>query len=134
MYLPYVDVKNPAWANPERTMINVEVNFDHLPEEVVTFTASPDDNTAHGPEIYAACIAGDYGPIAEFVPPPPPTVEELALGARFVRNQLLAESDWTQLPDVPPSVKEAWASYRQALRDITQQPGFPAEVVWPTRP
>ena len=134
MYLPYKDVKNPTWANSEHTMINVEVNFDHLPEEVVMFTASPDDNTAHGPEIYAACVAGDYGQIADYVPPPPPTIEELTQNARFMRDQLLAQSDWTQLPDVPQSVKDAWAPYRQALRDITQQPGFPTEVVWPTTP
>lgn len=50
------------------------------------------------------------------------------------RNQLLAASDWTQLPDVPLATKEAWATYRQALRDITDQPGYPLEVVWPVAP
>lgn len=50
------------------------------------------------------------------------------------RNQLLADSDWTQLPDVPLATKEAWATYRQALRDITAQPGFPENVVWPEAP
>jgi hypothetical protein len=46
---------------------------------------------------------------------------------------MLAESDWTQLPDAPVD-KEAWATYRQALRDITKQDGFPEDVEWPTRP
>jgi hypothetical protein len=50
------------------------------------------------------------------------------------RNKLLKESDWTQLPDVPLVTKAAWAEYRQALRDITSQAGFPANVVWPTPP
>lgn len=53
---------------------------------------------------------------------------------RTKRSQLLADSDWTQLPDVPLVTKEAWTSYRQALRDITAQPGFPLNIVWPTPP
>jgi hypothetical protein len=50
------------------------------------------------------------------------------------RQQLLSASDWTQLPDVPLVTKEAWAAYRQALRDITEQTSYPQEVVWPNPP
>lgn len=50
------------------------------------------------------------------------------------RNRLLAESDWTQLSDVPITNKDAWAQYRQALRNIPEQSGFPTNVVWPTPP
>jgi len=54
---------------------------------------------------------------------------------RAERNQKLAESDWTQLPDAKTTVNtEAWASYRQQLRSITEQPGFPWNVEWPVRP
>lgn len=54
---------------------------------------------------------------------------------RTERNQKLAESDWTQLPDAKTTVNtEAWASYRQQLRNITEQPGFPWNVEWPVRP
>lgn len=49
------------------------------------------------------------------------------------RNKLLFASDWTQLSDAPVD-QTAWAAYRQALRDITSQEGFPANVVWPTKP
>lgn len=52
---------------------------------------------------------------------------------RAERNQLIADSDWTQLPDSPVD-KEAWAAYRQALRDIPEQQGFPWDVEWPTPP
>ncbi|WP_321991538.1 tail fiber assembly protein [Marispirochaeta aestuarii] len=52
---------------------------------------------------------------------------------RTKRNELLRISDWTQVPD-SPSDKEAWANYRQALRDIPQQEGFPHDVVWPVVP
>ena len=52
------------------------------------------------------------------------------------RNRLLAECDWTQFTDVTLSseTKNAWVTYRQELRDITIQPGFPLDVVWPTKP
>jgi len=49
------------------------------------------------------------------------------------RNARLSASDWTQLPDVPLATKEAWATYRQALRDITNQPD-PFTIQWPTQP
>ena len=49
---------------------------------------------------------------------------------RKKRNLLLQESDWTQLIDAPVD-REAWADYRQALRDLPQQEGFPGKVVWP---
>lgn len=52
---------------------------------------------------------------------------------RAKRNQLLAQSDWTQLPDVPIAAKEAWAVYRQALRDVTLQPD-PFNITWPVPP
>jgi Phage tail assembly chaperone protein len=50
------------------------------------------------------------------------------------RNVLLIATDWTQLPDAPITNKDAWAQYRQALRDITTQSGYPVNVVWPTSP
>lgn len=53
---------------------------------------------------------------------------------RDERNQKLQASDWTQLPDVPLDTKAAWATYRQELRDITDQPGYPSSIVWPTPP
>jgi hypothetical protein len=53
---------------------------------------------------------------------------------RAKREVLLQQSDWTQLPDVPLETKTEWATYRQELRDITDQPGYPFNVVWPTPP
>ena len=53
-----------------------------------------------------------------------------------IRNQrdlLLAESDWTQVPDAPVD-QQTWAEYRQALRDVPQQSGFPTDINWPTKP
>jgi hypothetical protein len=51
---------------------------------------------------------------------------------RFQRNSMLMSCDWTQLPDAPVNAV-AWAAYRQALRDITNQ-ADPFAIVWPVKP
>ena len=56
-----------------------------------------------------------------------------AQDARVRRDNLLLESDWSQLPDVQVD-KTLWSEYRQALRNITTQPGFPFNVEWPIAP
>jgi hypothetical protein len=52
---------------------------------------------------------------------------------RSKRNMLLTQSDWTQLADAPVD-NLAWAVYRQSLRDITLQAGFPFDVIFPVIP
>ena len=61
-----------------------------------------------------------------------PTAEQI----RAQRAKLLAETDWTQVLDAPISAesREAFRAYRQVLRDITEQEGFPEAVVWPEMP
>ncbi|WP_335946093.1 tail fiber assembly protein [Salipiger bermudensis] len=56
--------------------------------------------------------------------------------ARERRNALLDDSDWTQLGDVDltSASKSNFATYRQDLRDVPQQSGFPDSITWPTRP
>jgi len=49
------------------------------------------------------------------------------------RNNLLTNSDWTQMPDAPVD-KTAWAEYRQALRDLPENTIDPENPIWPTRP
>lgn len=55
---------------------------------------------------------------------------------RFERNQRLANCDWTQLTDSPlnAEAKVAWAFYRENLRMVPEQPGFPWDVQWPPEP
>lgn len=97
----------------------------------------------------AVCVFDDSVPLEELVPRiitdrdpdwaqlpfdqvQPAQVEDYLLlqRVRKTRDRLLQESDWTQLVDAPVD-RDAWARYRQALRDIPQQEGFPGEVVWP---
>ena len=68
-------------------------------------------------------------PVAE--PDPEPVVPEDL--ARAKRNRLLSTSDWTQVDDAPVD-KSAWATYRQLLRDVPSQAGFPNTITWPTKP
>jgi uncharacterized protein (DUF1330 family) len=58
---------------------------------------------------------------------------EQAKSVRASRSEKLKDCDWTQVADAPVD-KAAWATYRQALRDITSQDGFPWTVEWPTQP
>ena len=58
-------------------------------------------------------------------------VESLRLRKR--RDKMLVDSDWTQVADAPVD-KAAWATYRQALRDITEQNGFPLNAIFPVAP
>ena len=53
---------------------------------------------------------------------------------RKERNRLLSQTDWTQCKDVSNELSTKWVAYRQALRDITAQVGFPDNVTWPTPP
>lgn len=51
-------------------------------------------------------------------------------------KQMLRESDWSVLPDVPMlnETRQEWKEYRKALRDIRSQSGFPENIVWPNPP
>jgi len=59
--------------------------------------------------------------------------EGQAAQVRTERNTKLSASDWTQVADAPVD-QAAWATYRQALRDISAQDGFPWAVNWPVAP
>ena len=64
---------------------------------------------------------------------PGPDIPALSSSARDERNQKLAACDWTQVNDAPVD-QEAWATYRQALRDVPSQEGFPLSIEWPEPP
>lgn len=67
------------------------------------------------------------------------TVEDIPMTAeeaRTKRDKLLADTDWTQVLDAPidAATREAYRVYRQALRDIPEQEGFPETIIWPELP
>jgi len=91
--------------------------YDEETNEWVPPVVKPDDN-AEWDEENLEWIPGDV---------------VLARNARSQRDALLSQSDWTQVPDAPVD-QAAWADYRQALRDVPQQAGFPTEITWPVKP
>ena len=89
--------------------------FKATPEGNVPFTA---EEEAEWDAMQAEIAAGANDRKAEEV--------------REERNQLLSQTDWMACSDV--TMSDAWRTYRQALRDVPSQEGFPNTVVWPDKP
>lgn len=129
------NLKNVRRLPDDGFILNLDLYTQTDGTETVDYVARDSDFTETGKWVYEQLIAGNFkGEITDWVPPPPPTTEEVAVQVRVQRDYLLAQTDWTQAVDVPQSIKDKWAPYRQALRDIPQQEGFPYNVVWPTKP
>jgi len=60
------------------------------------------------------------------------SVEDAERNIRSHRDNLLQQTDWMALSD--NTMTPAWITYRQALRDLTAQPGYPFAIEWPTKP
>jgi hypothetical protein len=120
-----------AWAYIKDGMVvdfvRVEPNKVFLSEYAAKFIEAPDD-----------VDNGWTYDGTTFKAPSQPSADELVIkasaAARALRNQLLAETDWTQVADVPQTTKDKWSAYRQALRDVPQQTGFPNNIQWPSKP
>lgn len=72
----------------------------------------------------------------QIVATPEPTNEELKEQARQKRDTLIAKTDYLLMPDYPISAEdlETVKTYRQKLRDVPQQNGFPKTIAWPELP
>jgi len=101
----------------------------HVVIDDITMSVPLDPANRYYAEIMRQVEAGEL----TIEPDPGPTTEQLAAQVRAERDRLLADSDWTQVPDAPVD-QAAWATYRQALRDVPQQAGFPDDINWPTTP
>lgn len=94
--MKYTQVKNLQWANEEHTAINCDVNFYDLREDFVPFTAVASGDYEHSHQIFAECVEGQYGviaeyvapPVVEYIPPPSPTKEELMAKLLEIQTQL----------------------------------------------
>jgi hypothetical protein len=137
--MKYTQVVNLQWANAEHTAINCDVDFDDLREELVPFTAVANGDYEHTHQIFAECLAGQYGVIAEYVPSPPyiPTAED----NKQTATKLLQQTDWTTVSDVAdPALSNPYLmnqadffAYRSALRQIAVNP-VEGIVAFPVKP
>lgn len=134
----YTNVTNPKWANAENTMIDCEVTFDEI--GTVPFTANPlDTSNPSSKQIFDQCVAGDYGVVAEYVPPPPyvPTAED----NKNTAVNLLTQTDWTTIPDVAdPALSNPYLTnqaefitFRNQVRPIAINP-VAGNLTWPQTP
>lgn len=119
--------------------VNFDQNTELLSADGYLPVAVIEEPTAEKPIIKYRQINGQIEQYAEAAPVsviPEPTIEQQERQVRAQRNSLLTLCDWTQLADAPLTTeqKQEWVEYRQALRDIPEQTGFPDAVVWPSAP
>lgn len=108
----------------------------------VKFYADPTDSNVFSQQMYARLKAGDFGEIldgtGEIYIKMPKSQAILEQEALDLRTKLLVESDFADLPvtqaRLSDAEKTAWATYRQALRDITNQQAYPWDISWPAKP
>jgi len=123
----------------EKGWVNCEINHPEYGWIPYTLDPSDTDMTINNDDLLANMAAN--GDVAAYVPP---TQEELdaeaAAAIRRERDRRLTTSvdpiagNALRWADLTLDQQQAWAAYRQALLDIPQQPGFPRDVVWPTKP
>jgi len=134
--MKYTTVTNPKYISQCGNYIECIVDFQDL--GVTKFVAYRDDVEDHGREIYSRIANGEFGNIAPYVSDIFPIIS-LANTVRNKRNQLLQAVDQLVLnpfrfAGYSEEYKQQLSSYRQQLLDITDQPGFPNTVDWPTPP
>jgi len=138
--IQYSEVETPRWANSEKTEILVLVNWDVIGQKDWA-RLIPQDNSPHIKALLSEILAGEHGPIGEYIAPTQEQLDaEAADRVRVTRDAiLLGEVDpivsnplrWGSLSD---EQQLAFTVYRQNLLDIPEQEGFPHNVVWPTKP
>jgi hypothetical protein len=72
MQLTIESASNPVWGDAAQTIITLDVVFAELGSGPVPFTASAHDVTEHGRDLHERAMAGEFGPVAPYLPPPPP--------------------------------------------------------------
>lgn len=138
-YIQTLRQENPNTSFPS----NIEMDYATLKEYNVfrvfeSAKPSFDDKTQKIVEVDPVEVNGRWEKAWEVIDL---SQEEIALifnntadSVRSERNFRLQETDWTQAKDISDSVSVLWQPYRQALRDITSQSGFPYNVIWPEKP
>ncbi|WP_223512651.1 tail fiber assembly protein [Pseudomonas sp. GL-B-19] len=136
----YTHVLTPQWMDAAHTAINVMLVTEE--QGTIPFTATPDDSTSYGPEIYARVVAGEFGEIAAYEPP---SDAALLPAARAQQQRLMHEAGLAVAPlqdavDLGVAIAEqveqlsAWKFYRIELSEVPQQAGWPRTMEWPVKP
>lgn len=127
-----IENKNTSW--PKTISDEVAAAFGVYP-----VTPAPQPAERYDITLERTAVQQGDGWVEQWIETPVPTAELArrtsvkAAEVRDERTRRLTECDWTQLSDAPVDVS-AWTTYRQALRDVPEQAGFPWEVTWPVAP
>lgn len=122
--LPYRNATATPWEEA------IDVELEHPEYGWIPYTA-----TAYDEDPRCVALYNKLNAERPALLPSPITLEEvMASDIRAQRDAKLKATDWTQLPDIPEATKELWSDYRQALRDVPAQPGFPMSIEWPVPP
>jgi len=120
--------RNPRWTT-EGT-IHVEVEHDEF--GWIPFNATPYDDMDYGRELFEL-LSVKYADQVEACPQSK-YYEVAKADVDHRRNRELAASDWIMAADSQAANQDEWIAYRQAVRDITDQEGYPYEVTFPVKP
>lgn len=115
----------------------VVLSTGHMPPSVGREALAKSGRLEVTEEVYAQLQHTGRWSLADGIPLLlPPLSADARRTVLAQRVRLLAASDWTQIPDVPGDEgwRARWAKYRQTLRDMTMQSGYPDAVVWPFPP
>jgi hypothetical protein len=129
MSIQITQARNAKSLNADSTRFDVEIN--HPEHGWLPYTLDPaDGDMTIDNSALRALIGSDY---AAYVALSDGEINAaLANDVRAERNAKLAESDWRASQDV--TMSDAWRTFRQLLRDVPAQAGFPSNITWPTEP
>jgi hypothetical protein len=123
---------NGQWLNPEKTMVRGMLQWNTMDEPQLSAVDLTEDYQ-HIQNLKQRIEAGEFGEIAGYTPPTQDEINEVASQEAVIkRRDLLAETDWWAMSDRTMTQEEI--DYRQALRDVTDQAGYPIDITWPTKP
>ena len=127
-----VSFSNGEWVNTEQTIVRGLLQWSIMDEASVGAVDLTEDYP-HIQQLKSGIDAGNFGAIAAYVAPTQAETDaEAAERARGRRARLIASTDVWALSDRTMTAEQT--AYRQALRDITGQAGFPNNITWPKEP
>ena len=129
MSIQITQARNALSLNADNTRFDVEINHPQHGWLPYTLDPADTDNTIDNAALLGL-IGSNY---AAYVAPTTAEINAaLAADVRAERNTKLTESDWRASQDV--TMPDEWRTYRQALRDVPAQAGFPSNITWPNEP
>lgn len=135
MKITVLSAHSPQWVDAHHSAIDLMIRFAHLGDEAVFFTASPNDVEPHGQDIFNRAVAGEFGAVAEYVPPTPWEIAARDNPPQRCQQMKLAAEQATHWEIMGDTVQaNAWRNYYRELYALEQAPDWPMIEQWPEAP